>query len=342
MINKIFIINNLYHYKTLNKYFSFNKIKNESIVFYDSEIIDDQLNGFVEIPITLRAVYSDSFFQKYLKIKTIIKYINNLTIDLDDKFDLYLCSDKETFNQLFISILKPSSVHLFDEGIGMYRKKFFTSYIKNFIYILSSYIFFKHKIYFVQPLGTNPNVTDIYIRRRDLLGYFQESLNYHTLKTKIESNNFNNEVLLILPYDEKSFSQKTNFIQGLKSIICEISKYNLIINIKPHPRDKTLYTDFFNYKNVNIISNDCLAEDLGLTCFSLIIHYRSSSVLPLIFNNRDNNNSNLGNIISISLDSNHIIDNIYPNMVYFMNNRKIFDLIRKIVLNPKYFSGTNN
>lgn len=336
MINKVYIINNLYHYNILKVYFDTNNFKSDSLVFYDSEITIKDLNGFVQIPKSFRGHYADSLFDKYFNIKSIIKYIKNLNLKFNDKLNLYLCTDREIFNQLFITIVKPTSVHLFDEGIGMYRKRFLKSYIKNLFYIFFSKIIFKNKIFFVQPLGSNPYVTDLYIRRKDLLGYKTKSLKYHNLDSNSETYHYNNQIFIILPYDEKSFSKKIDFLNHLNSIILELSKYNKVINLKPHPRDQTDYKDLFGHKNIFVFSNLNLAEDLCLPAYSLIINYRSSSILTLVFNGND-----LNNILTLSLDKNHIEDDIYPNMFYFNDLKKIFSFASAVILDVKYFNDSN-
>ena len=333
MINKVYIINNLYHYNILKVYFDTNNYNSNSLVFYDSEITINDLNGFVQIPKSFRANYADSLFDKYLNIKSIIKYIENLNLKFSDNVNLYLCTDKEIFNQLFISIIKPKSVHLFDEGIGMYRKRFLKSYFKNLFYIFFSKIIFNYKIFFVQPLGSNPYTTDLYIRRKDLLAYKRKSLKYHNLDLNSKNYDFNNQILIILPYDERSFSKNIDFLKHLNSIISELSKFNKLINLKPHPRDQTDYKNLFSHKNIFVFSHLNLAEDLCLPAYSLIINYRSSSILNLVFNGHD-----LNNILTLSLDESHIEDDIYPNMFYFNDLKKIFSFINNLILDVKYFN----
>ncbi len=336
MINKVYIINNLYHYNILKVYFDKDNSNSNLLVFYDSEIIINDLNGFIQIPKSFRANYSDSLFDKYFNIKSIFKYIKNLNLKYSENLNLYLCTDREIFNQLFITIVKPKSVHLFDEGIGMYRKRFLKSYFKNLFYIFFSKIIFKNKIFFVQPLGSNPHTTDLYIRRKDLLGYKRKSIKYHNLESNSETYDYNNQILIILPYDEKSFSKNIDFLNHLKSIIFELSKFNKVINLKPHPRDQTDYKDLFDHKNIFVFSNLNLAENLCLPAYSLIINYRSSSILNLVFNGY-----NLNNILTLSLDKSHIEDDIYPNMFYFNDLRKIFSYLSAVILDVKYFNDSN-
>ena len=78
------------------------------------------------------------------------------------------------------------------------------------------------------------------------------------------------------------------------------------------------------------------AENLCLPAYSLIINYRSSSILNLVFNGY-----NLNNILTLSLDKSHIEDDIYPNMFYFNDLRKIFSYLSAVILDVKYFNDSN-
>ena len=336
MINKVYIVNNLYHYNILKVYFDLNDFEKEALVLFDSEIIMEESNGFFQIPKSFRGHHEDSLSVKYFKVKSIVSYIGNLKRKFSDKTDLYLCTDKEIFNQLFITIIKPTSVHLFDEGIGIYRKRFLKSYIKNMVSIILSKIIFCSDIYFVQPLGSHPYITDLYVRRKDLLRYKNKHVKYHNLESNLESYDYNNQILISLPYDEKASSTKLDYLSHLRSVVFELSKYNRKVNLKPHPRDQTDYKSLFDRTNVYVLPNFHLAEDLCLPAYSFIINYRSSSILPLVFNGND-----LNNILTISLDLRHTEDDIYPNMFYFTDMKSICSFMSLVMLDVKYFSDPN-
>ena len=313
MIEKVFIINNKYHFDTFLNYFKNLNNKNFLIFFEDEVPIKSSLNK-IKIDCLYRFNSKDNLFIKMKKINLIKNFIHKLNINLSIDCSIYLGSDKQLFNQIFLSIYEFKSVNLFDEGIGLYRERLLKFKLYDIIYYFFSNLFFGISVHYVQPIGSHPKVNNIYARRKELLQYRRNDINYIDLPYELnKKSKNNNKVILLLPYNEKlEISIKTMLIH-FKSLVMIFIYHGLKVDIKPHPRDSNNYNKIFiDKKNINIINKEILSEKLNLQSYDWIINYRSSSILNLIFSNYKTDK-----ILTISFDINHIKDNIYPNIFYY-------------------------
>lgn len=317
MIKKVFILNNRYHYDILFNHLEKSKNYN-SLILFEEEVPLKPSKYKIKINSLFRFNSKDNIIIKLRKIILIKKFVSELKVEFSDNCIVYLGSDKQLFNQIFLSAYKFRYVNLFDEGIGLYRERFFKSKIYNLLYWFISNLLFQISIYYVQPLGSHPKVNNIFVRRKELLQYKRTNVNYTYLNYKLSKKiSKNNKVILLLPYNEKTkISQKLQ-ISHFKDLVYKFTSFGFKVDIKPHPRDNYVYKNIFlNQKNIKIIDKEILSEKLNLQSFEWIINYRSSSILNLIFNKYKTDK-----ILTISFDKNHLTDKIYPNIFYF--NKKI-------------------
>lgn len=327
LYGRILILNNSYHESS----FIASRIKqNGLIIFKPQDLALKQLAS-------PRVINFPTFYFDRSKHSSRLKYLrmarktNKWLADL--KFDINIIeviagSDKELINQLVFSHFKTNKITLIDEGIGFYRKRFFFSKLKNSLYVLISRLLGDLNVEFVQPLGSHTLVTDIYLRRKDLISYKRLDVNYHSIPNYDLDNIVpNNKCCIILPHDsnDKMLERKLLFVLPLL-----IELIPLKVELKPHPLDVNNYQDILSkYPQVVLLNSKLSAESLKLYNYRLVISFRSSSILDLVFNKRSEN------VITISLDKNHVKDNIYPRIVYFRDTYEIEKNITN-VLNPSH------
>ena len=194
----IVVINNTYHSEMFK---SLNWISGDALVYCDSNVATDIQCDKIDIPeiISLKR----GIFTRLSAVKRVRNMILNQTKGLH-VYSIIMGSDKELFNQLLMSIYPNAKVSLFDEGIGYYRSVQKWSRLRNLIYKLLSKCLLGVKIEYVQPLGSHRLVNEIYIRRYDLLSFIREDVRYkylHVTSSKGPCMEFNNSILLLLPWD---------------------------------------------------------------------------------------------------------------------------------------------
>ena len=326
MIDNIFIANNNYY---LNQFKFFKILCNKNtLIFYDEEIQLSNSRNSICIPSSLRIHSKTNVLKKIFKILETKKFIDQLNINLNENCCLYLGSDKPLFNQLFIDKYSFKSINVIDEGIGMYRKKFFSSYFLNYCYRFIFKLFLNINLYHVQPLGSHPRTNIVHLRRKDLLRYKRKNVKYVDIKFKKKLKvKLNEKVLILLPYDEKLKLNTNEIISHYNKIIGYFNSKR-VIDLKPHPRDDIEYQNIFISKKICFIKKEILAEDIEIHNYNVIINYRSSSILNLVFENFD-----VRKIVTISFDKKHRNDNIYPNLCFYLDYTRIFDLLSNIIEN---------
>jgi len=321
----IVVINNTYHSEMFK---SLNWISGDALVYCDSNVATDIQCDKIDIPeiISLKR----GIFTRLSAVKRVRNMILNQTKGLH-VYSIIMGSDKELFNQLLMSIYPNAKVSLFDEGIGYYRSVQKWSRLRNLIYKLLSKCLLGVKIEYVQPLGSHRLVNEIYIRRYDLLSFIREDVRYkylHVTSSKGPCMEFNNSILLLLPWD---LNDKRYVLKVVKTISIILKNCKENIELKPHPSDNhdwsTLLFESDDHR-VKVLRREVRAESLCFDSYRYVINFRSSSILDYLFNGGG------AYIFTVSLDHRHVEDNIYPNMVHYMNEDRIREYIN--LGNQKY------
>ena len=323
LYGRILILNNSYHESS----FIASEIEqNGLIIFKPQDLALKQLAStrVINFPTYYfdRSKHSSRFI--YLRIaREIKKWLAGLKLETNI-IEVIAGTDKELINQLIFSYFKAKKIILIDEGIGYYRKRFFLSKLKNSLYKSISRLLGGLNVEFVQPLGSHTLVTDIYLRRKDLISYKRLDVNYHSIPNyDLDTIITNNKCCIILPHDsnDKGLERKLLFVLPIL-----IELIPLKVELKPHPLDGNNYQDILSkYPQVALLDSKLNAESLKLYNYSLVISFRSSSILDLVFTNRSQN------VITISLDKNHVKDNIYPRIIYFRHIHEIESNISNVL-----------
>lgn len=209
------------------------------------------------------------------------------TINKDQKYDVYVGTEKDMFSQVFFIEMRKNNCLNFligiDEGLGYYTTPFKKDKYLKFFYKLLSPILVGYKLDYFSVLGTSSWYTHLILRFPD---------DVHSLNQNVKYISFNNEAKLKFlenkPLDEiliftYPFSEDENW--DLKreeelneSVIKNLSSYT--VKLKPHPRENiSKFTKIKSNYEFDIIDQKISAENIDLKMYKYVVHFGSSIIL---------------------------------------------------------------
>jgi len=310
MKNSIYVCYTLYHlYIALLKAYShFNKFGIKSDIVLTDHI--DNADFFLRQLNEIKFDFIDKVFFVPDKLIT-----NNINKNIYNKFfykrfimNEYkgyssLFNDKEIFIFLDITNLsrflmfKYKKVNLIEDGYGIYRNYnvSFKDIIKNILgiplgwgrskYISKIYVNFPDKINAkIKNKILHLNLAELENLNKKDIEYVKKLLNLFNLNEKHLNNlrnNKNSVLILTQPFSESNFISEEEKIILYQQIIKKYLKKGFSVFLKPHPREKTEYSNFFS-KDVFIFRKDFPIEIINFLSdfikFDIVISVNSTSI----------------------------------------------------------------
>lgn len=255
-------------------YLNAEEIKNS---FEKAEIIE-----ILDYKFQFKKIRSLDVIKKYRNnVKQIKRYIEN--VDVFRFNSIVLFTDKDVFNQLFMSKLKSDQeVVAIDEGVGFYRNESYKDLVFKFFYHITSYLLLGMNYQYIGRLGTANRIDRVLVRVPELFVTDKAAEGrYEKFKYVVERVEYNgmtrNVLVLTSPMVEDMHMSDRSYNDILNSLAKFLGEKEFNLFFKMHPRETS--RDRFDCK---FIDQNIPVEEVDLDKFTYIVNFCSSSVIDII------------------------------------------------------------
>lgn len=233
------------------------------------------------------------------EIKKFIRFLNS-EYSFSEDLKIFIGTDKDIFTQLFLNELYSKApikknLTLVDEGIGYYVNLDFKDRVISFIYRILTPIIFKDRLYYIKRIGIHPKINTIYLRAPELLKKRRKGVNYIKFdpgnQTKLSLKNTSDSILLFsFPNQDHNITTEYK-LYLIKEISSHLETHKKRLTIKPHPREdlNALMTGLEGIKNIIVLDNKFIGENINYFDYELVLNFFSSIILDLINKNYPKN-----------------------------------------------------